>query len=124
MKYLLASLLLLVGCGEVIYGGDSGASTTAPRVDQAFPGTESQYLPESGSILFSASGADDDSLQLEWQWELGGVEQDWGESDTGSFDTSWVLDWSAVLSGQSTEVRFAVYDENMGTELFWPVTIE
>jgi len=124
MRLLLLLLLLLCGCGEIIYGGDGSTSTIAPRVEQAFPGTESQFLPEGGVITFSASGMDDDSLHLEWQWDLGGTEQAWGESDTGSFDTSWNLSWAANLTGQSTEVRFAVYDESIGTEVFWPVTIE
>ena len=123
---LLAILLLgpLSGCIGGTYDGADSDFSSPPRVDFASPGTETQSLPEAASITFSAEGTDADSLELDWQWELGGALQAFGGSEDGSFETSWTLNWDPSLSGQYTEVRFAVYDATHGTELFWPVQVD
>ncbi len=115
--------VLLSGCSLLLDPG-TGDNTIAPRIDSSFPEPGTQELPQGGTLLFSAEGEDDDSLELEWAWEVDGSARVLGESDDGGFDTSFDLAWLAEWSGATVDVRFVVDDGEFSAELIWPVNVE
>ncbi len=124
MKWAVpVAAVLLSGCSLLLDPGTSD-NTIAPRIDSSFPEPGTQDLLQGGTLLFSAEGEDDDSLDLEWAWEVDGSARVLGESDDGAFDTSFDLAWLAEWSGATVDVRFVVDDGELSAELIWPVNVE
>ncbi len=128
MKQLAAALLALLMPGCIFTDGSGADSPTggyAPRIDLTFPSSsESQLVATDDSASFSASGEDDDSLYLEWDWQLDGEQQALGSSEDGSFATEIDVLWTAEASGTYSELRFAVSDGSYETEALWSLFFE
>lgn len=120
---LFLGATLLAGC-TAIFDPSGGDNSFAPRISSSFPEPGTQLLAEDGTLLFSAEGEDDDSLVLEWVWEVDGDPQVLGDSSDGLFDTSFDLAWRSEWSGATVEVRFLVDDGELSAELVWPVDVE
>lgn len=101
--------------------GDGGTGGTAPRITSSFPAPGTQILVRDGSLTFSATGEDDDSLDLSWEWSLDGEPAVFGSTEDGVFDQSWTLYWDESLAGLALDVAFYVSDGTYSADLFWPV---
>jgi hypothetical protein len=111
--------IFLDGTGDTVGGG------YAPVVESSFPADSgSQFVPTDSFLSFSAAGSDPDSLYLEWDWQLDGELLALGSSDDGSFDSTLELPWTANLSGNFGELRFAVTDGSYETDLYWSLSFE
>jgi len=127
VKRLPATLLalLLPGCIFLDGSGESPTGGYAPRIDISFPSDSGSQLVATDDFLrFSASGQDDDSLYLEWDWQLDGEPQALGSSENGEFDTALDVDWSPDRTGQLSELRFAVTDGAYESEVIWSLFFE
>ena len=118
---LVVGALSMSGC-DLLLDPNTASNTIAPRIDRSFP--EDGVLEiVSGSLLFSAEGEDDDSLDLSWTWQLDGDVQAAGTSADGSFDTGWELQHDPTRSGETVDVRFEVSDGSLSAELIWTVDV-
>ena len=122
----LLALVVVSGCG---WGGGSGSGggggTWAPQITYSFPEDGILDLPADGSLTFSVTGEDVDSLDLLWEWQLNSSPQAFGETSDGTFEESWTLEWSEDLSGFLHDIHFVVTDpDNNSTELYWPVQVD
>jgi len=120
------ALVVVSGCG---WGGGSGSGggggTWAPQITYSFPEAGILDLPADGSLTFSVTGEDVDSLDLLWEWQLNSSPQAFGETSDGTFEESWTLEWSEDLSGFLHDIHFVVTDpDNNSTELYWPVQVD
>ncbi len=114
------ALLALSGCDLLLDPGTS--NSFAPRIDRSFPEDGVLEL-ETGSLVFSAEGEDDDSLDLSWSWLIDGDVRATGVSDDGAFDANWELAWDPELAGSTVEVRFEVSDGSLSADLLWSVDV-
>ena len=124
---ILGLLLLPLGvaaCGPVLGPSEPSPGSYAPTITDWFPEATTQVLLENGSLVFSASGEDLDSLDLSWEWRLDDSIQALGESVDGVFDESWTLSWEPGLAAGASEVCFEVSDGQLSAELFWPVDVD
>ena len=123
-----ALLLSTSGCLFLADGGGDGdgvESGYAPIIRDAFPSDSgSQLIPSDSALTFSAAGSDPDSLYLEWDWRQDGEILALGSSEDGSFDSALEVPGSAELSGEFSELRFAVTDGSYETAVFWSVSFE
>lgn len=125
LTILVAVLTTTSGCIFIENGGGTVDGGYAPVIDSSFPGDSASQLVTMDSFLsFSAAGSDQDSLFLEWDWQLDGELQALGSSEDGSFDTTLDVPWTADFSGSFSELLFTVSDGNYDTELYWSVTFE
>ncbi len=121
---LLGLSLGSAGCGPVSGSPEPGPGSYAPTITSWFPEATTQVLLENGSLVFSASGEDLDSLELSWEWRLDGSVQALGEALDGVFDEAWTLTWESDLAAGASEVCFEVSDGQLSAELFWPVDVD
>mgnify|MGYP003999351541 CR=1 FL=1 len=127
LTVLVLAAVLTTGSGCIFLenGGSTVDGGYAPVIEGFFPGDPASQLVTMDSFLsFSAAGSDQDSLFLEWDWQLDGELQALGNSEDGSFDTTLDVPWTAELSGLFSELLFTVSDGNYDTELYWSVTFE
>lgn len=111
----------LGGC-ELLLDPGGGTNEFAPRIDRSFPEAGVLEL-ESGTLLFSAEGEDDDSLDLTWTWTVDDTISTSSSSSDGTFDAEWELPWDPEQSGRSLTVRFEVTDGEFASELLWTVSV-
>lgn len=118
---LLGTLGALAGCDFISDPGD-GANGFAPRIDRSFPDAAVLELI-SEPLLFSAEGADEDSLDLSWSWQIDDEEQAIGDSSDGRFDADWTMAHDPAWSGSTVDVRFEVSDGALNALLIWAVDV-
>ena len=124
LRIATLALMITSGCA-VTYGDDddSAASGSPPRIEFSSPSAGVLVLPQGGSLSFLAEGVDDDSLDLEWSYQLDDVEQIQGSEDDGRFSVEWTLEWSVALADRSVDVAFVVEDGGLQTRIGWPVDV-
>ncbi len=124
---LFVAMTLVLGSGCIFLDGtdDTVDGGYAPIVESSFPADSgSQLVPTDSFLSFSVAGSDPDSLYLEWDWQLDGELLALGSSDDGSYDSALELPWTADLSGDFGELRFAVTDGRYETDLYWSLSFE
>jgi hypothetical protein len=113
----------LAGCPYSYDDDDSAAGGIAPIIDTSFPSAAVQTLNPGESIEFSARGEDPDSIELDWQFTLGGGFEAGGEANSGTFDVSWTLEHRAELAGANVDVEFLVSDGVQSTSRLWAIDV-